>query len=240
MSRDHILAEIKRVSAQLGGQGVGRRTFERETGIRENDWLGRYWVRWSDALAEAGLDPNQLQVAYGEEAMLEALALATRELHHVPNRVELAMRARARPGFPWNNTFQRRFGNRREMTKRLSQFCAETPAFADVLPLCKLEPEPDQDKSSEGKRLEVEFGSVYMLKSGHNYKIGRSNAFGRREREIALQLPEKAGTVHVIRTDDPEGIEAYWHRRFADKRRNGEWFALTPEDVSAFRRRKFM
>ncbi len=79
-----------------------------------------------------------------------------------------------------------------------------------------------------------------MLKSGRYYKVGATNSFGRREREIALQLPERAATVHVIKTDDPMGRERYWHRRFADRRKNGEWFELGQADVKAFKRRKFM
>ena len=60
----------------------------------------------------------------------------------------------------------------------------------------------------------------------------------RREGEIAVELPLPLDPIHVIKTDDPVGIETYWHRRFAEKRLKNEWFALTPADVRAFKRWK--
>jgi hypothetical protein len=83
-------------------------------------------------------------------------------------------------------------------------------------------------------------GFVYLLKSGRHYKLGRTNSVGRREYELAIQLPERAERVHAIKTDDPAGIEGYWHGRFAERRRNGEWFELSRADLRAFQRRKYM
>jgi hypothetical protein len=87
---------------------------------------------------------------------------------------------------------------------------------------------------------DIEFGYVYLTRWSRYYKLGRTNSAGRRQRELTLQLPERTTTVHTIKTDDPNGIEAYWHRRFGTKRRNGEWFQLDAADVRAFKRRRFM
>ena len=83
------------------------------------------------------------------------------------------------------------------------------------------------------------FGA-FMNKAQILTEIKRTASVGRQEYELSLPLPEKAVMVHVIKTDDPGGIEVYWHSRFALKRKNGEWFDLECSDVSAFKRRKFM
>jgi hypothetical protein len=68
--------------------------------------------------------------------------------------------------------------------------------------------------------------------------MGRTKNPLRREGEFGIQLPEKLTLIHHIKTDDPAGIESYWHMRFATKRNEGEWFALSPDDVRAFKRWK--
>jgi hypothetical protein len=40
--------------------------------------------------------------------------------------------------------------------------------------------------------------------------------------------------LHKISSDDPIGLEKYWHRRFKAKRKNGEWFVLNKEDIAEF------
>ncbi len=126
------------------------------------------------------------------------------------------------------------------MVEKVLEYVHTHEGYDDIPPLCEsaLSRLAIPPKSKDGN--EEIAGFVYLLKSGRFYKIGRTNAHGRREYELALQLPEKVRTIHVISTDDPIGIEAYWHNRFADKRKNGEWFDLDAADVAAFKRRKFM
>ena len=44
--------------------------------------------------------------------------------------------------------------------------------------------------------------------------------------------------IHKILTDDPYGVEEYWHKRFSAKAMKGEWFNLDPSDIVAFKRWK--
>lgn len=240
MNKRHILEEIKRTAEANGGVPLGKQRFLTETGIRESDWSGRFWTRWNDAVREAGYAPNVKQAAFERDRLLEKLALLVRQLGHYPVVAELRMKARSDPGFPSKNVFSR-FGGKAQIASALLGWCAKSPGWDDVQAICApLATSPEAATETAEEKAAPLIGYVYLLKSGKFYKIGRSNAPGRREYELAIQLPERVATIHTIKTDDPAGIERYWHERFAERRKNGEWFELRREDASAFRRRKFM
>jgi hypothetical protein len=218
---------------------LGRAKFLRDTGIKESDWYGRYWIRWGDALREAGFAPRKWQDAYGEEVQIEAFIGLMRELGRFPLHGDVRLKRRSDPAFPSHNTFNR-FGSKSQFASRIVEYCSGRMGCHDVIEFCsEVRPSHEPDRT-ESKVPDEVVGFVYLLKSSRYYKIGKSNAIGRRERELAIQLPDKARTVHVIRTDDPSGIETYWHARFATKRKRGEWFELDGSDVKAFRWRTFM
>ena len=241
VTKDYILSEIRRHAQESGGQAPGRRRFESDTGIRETDWLGKFWSKWSDAVTEAGFSPNSMQRAFGTAEKFEPLIRFILEIGKFPTGPELKMKARSTPNFPSHSTFDK-YG-RRGLAEALLQYCKENQRPAEVISICEQVLIASTDEvagASGGPQGEVDYGEVYLVKSGRHFKIGRSNHFGRRSYELALQLPVEAKLIHKILTDDPGGIEAYWHKRFEDKRTRGEWFDLSIEDVNAFKRRKFM
>lgn len=243
VDKELILQEIQRCAAENGGVPLGMPRFEAETGIRSSHWLGKYWVAWNDAVREAGLRPNEMQGrTLDDDELLGHLAAITRKYGRFPTNPELNIERQVDPANPTAKTIRERLGGKAEQVRRLMAFAQAQPACADVYEILATTEVVKADRAvSETRSDETLDGVVYLIRSGRFHKIGRSNDLGRRSYEIALQLPEKAVLVHSIETDDPAGIERYWHERFRDRRKNGEWFQLSATDIAAFkRRRKFM
>lgn len=230
--REIILAEIKRIADANGGKAPGANLFRKETGIGETKWRGVYWARWGDALADAGYAPNMLQQRLDPDRLLSRMADLVRSSGRMPPYAEMSLLRRSDDSVPNPKAIQRHFG--RELISRLRHFCEQHGGYDDVLAML-----PEAVEASSRQHTRPTEGWVYLLRSGQHYKIGRSDQLETRVKKISIALPEATAMVHAIRTDDPPGIEAYWHRRFADRRANGEWFKLTATDVAVFARRKF-
>jgi Meiotically up-regulated gene 113 len=241
LTKDQVLGEIRRTAAENGGVALGRSAFFAATGIRESDWIGRWWTTWGAAVREAGLEPQRLNPRLDDELVLHAAARIVQKYGRFPTAAEIRLECNADPALPSHNTF-RRFGGLGGLRTRLGKFAAEC-GLSDVVAAL---PDHGGETVAGGPcpnnvaTAPLSDGFVYLIKSGRHFKIGKANSVEVRHRQLKIQLPQAAEVIHRIKTDDPYGIEAYWHHRFADKRLNGEWFGLSADDIKAFKRRKFM
>ena len=246
MNKERIISELVRTAKNNNGRPLGIDRFFEETGIKKDDWYGKYWAKWSDAQTEAGLQPNQ----FGEPAInlnegIVKIAILIRKLGKVPTKPELKLAKRFDDDFPSTITIQKRLGNKDEMVKKVYNFCVENNNWADVANICQnhINLTVSSDKDIEEEQVldsSLESGHVYLLRHDKVYKIGRSTDAARRYKDIKVQMPMETEEIHLIETDDTVGIEAYWHKRFSAKRLKGEWFSLSKSDVKAFKQRRFM
>jgi hypothetical protein len=241
VTKSHVLNQIRRIAQQDGGRPPGIERFVKLTGIRRSDFLGVHWARWRDSLRDAGFEPNELNMPIDQSLLLEKYIKFARELGRLPVANELRMRARSDSDFPNHTIWNRRFGSKADLVTGLREYCEGRTGCEDIIALCdayqRSAPRRTQPKPGQGRKGR---GYVYLMQSGARYKLGRANSVGRRQRQLQTGSPDPLPVLHYIETDDPSGIERYWHERFADKRVSGEWFELSPTDVADFRRRKSM
>jgi hypothetical protein len=74
---------------------------------------------------------------------------------------------------------------------------------------------------------ERRIGYVYFIRCGRFIKIGYTWTTPEiRASQIQTSIPYKCRLLYAIRTPDPKLVEDSFHRHFADKQGNGEWFDL--------------
>ena len=191
-------------------------------------------------MSEAGLSPNVMQTAYDKKFVAEKFISLIREVGRYPSNPEIRLKSRSDKSFPSHNTLVHHLGKHSDRAAFIKSYCEEKGGMEDVIQFCMPHIKPEPIIRDEIEQDVPSTGYVYLLKSGKFYKIGSTNNPDRRQYEIGIQLPEKIHHIHSVETDDPSGIEAYWHKRFREKRKQGEWFDLNANDIKTFRRRKFM
>lgn len=237
IEKENIIRAIRAIATASGGVPPGERKFTSETGMGPHVWRYRLWKTWSDALADAGFSPLEWGGRHDDTALLGQVAGLGQRLGRFPNSSDIQFEAANNPTFPSYNTIKRRW-KMVELASAVREFAVDqddktTIAHCDQF-LASARKSPDQPAVASGENGQL--GYVYLMSYGKDYKIGRTSSPSRRARQVRIELPDETVLVHAILTDDPTGIEAYWHRRFSDKRGSGEWFRLSPDDIRAFRR----
>lgn len=235
MDKHKILDAIRRIAAETDDKPPGRAAFENRTGIRMSEWYPHLWLRWGDALRDAGFAPNRLQIAIDRETLIEKYIALAREFQRLPLYGELKRRARTDKNFPSASVFAK-IGDKQQLLSEVLRYSKEHPGCDDIVAFCEAQKMPAKPPIDSPESRRIAAGFVYLMKSGRHFKIGHTKSVGSRERQLAIKIPVPPQTIHSIETDDPAGVEAYWHKRFDAKRGEGEWFELSADDVRAFKR----
>lgn len=84
-------------------------------------------------------------------------------------------------------------------------------------------------------------GYVYFVQEYMNgtFKIGKTKHVERRMNLFGVKLPFENKLIYLIQTANYHQTEVAFHKHFSDKRLEGEWFALTKEDISWIRTGKY-
>lgn len=136
VAKERILSEIRRLALESGGTPPGVQAFKRATGIKESDWKGRHWIRWREALEEAGYAPNSWGEALPETDLLDRLAAYVRELGRFPVDAELTFKRRNDTGFPSPTVFYNRFGTLQVTADALLRY-ARTNGDSELVEICE-------------------------------------------------------------------------------------------------------
>lgn len=237
MEKAQVISRLIQLASERGGH-IGFRAFTDATGMSERWLRDQPWFQgWNALLTEAGLATKTFKVdRIPSQEIAKAVAELITRSGRWPTEDQLRRERAQNADFPSAGIISpiRKTG---ELARLIVELGAVEPTFARAAEVAAKHQLQPPDTATVDEKVK---GYVYMLRSGRSYKVGKSVDPSRRFREVRLELPDETNQVHAIATDDPSGIEAYWHKRFSEKRvRNTEFFLLTAEDVRAFKRRKY-
>lgn len=176
----HILHEIRRIAKANGGKPPGQNEFKNETGINKGDWFPHHWVRWGDALEEAGFVRNKFQEGFTREFILEKLIGLIRQnklegKSRFPVEGEMLAEKKKSPDFPNASTFRQRFGGKFQTAKAMLEYCRGRDGFEGVIKACEEVVKTGQVPSAKEKEVTVQgmLGEVYLYGQVDITRLGK-------------------------------------------------------------------
>jgi hypothetical protein len=243
--RDRLIEQLQRVARDNGGRVPGEMRFYRETGLTKQNLWDVDIRSYGDLCELAGLPRNRLQQQMAPDQLFEPLAVLTARLKRFPDNTDRQMAHRQDAAFPSYEAYRTAQNKNGPLDDQLLEWCRSRPERSEAREILEAHlARREGHRRRIGQSGKVVKGYVYLFRygnSGQNYKIGRTDQVVRRHSQISAMFPGDLRIVHVIETDDPVGIEGYWHRRFEDNLVDNkkEIFRLTPEDVAAFKWRRY-
>lgn len=246
-SKREIIEAIKNTAEDNGGMPLGRIRLRQETGITEHHY--QKYGTLGQLQTEAGYPPNQLTQGIAEDALVKQLVELCARFGRFPTQQQLRQARHEAPDLiASHNTFNRLGETKARRAAAVVGYLASNGELDDdekaVLKICLPIAETAECDADDPEGQMDECGYVYLFRDGRAYKIGNSTDPDCRRDALQTGNPRRIVLVHRILTDDPVGIEKYWHDRFAGRRHTidggREWFHLTRDDVATFRARRRM
>jgi hypothetical protein len=224
-----IIVKLKSAIASNGGQPPSSRAFFKASGLNHRDLLRAGWPTYGALLQSQGLQPTEMRRGYTDEEVFRPLAELVVSLGHFPTQNEREVERHRNQAFPSSEAYIRR-GRGVMLEHALREWCQTTGNFPELVQTLK------QSPSAPYVAAPVVRGYVYMLRAGNRIKIGKESTEGARQAAAGTWL-ENPTVIHRIPTDDPEGVEKYWHERFKKQGKHvkGELFNLSAADIAAFK-----
>lgn len=248
--KEEVIKKLQKWATENGGKTPGEQNFYEyvEIGIYDLRKLG--WANWRELVLDAGLTPNKFdKTKYSREQLCNLFIEAIREKGKWPTRGELEVKHHKDSSFPDAGTFYRKLGLvlTGDLASKILDYVKDRREYKDVIDICNSFLEKlEENTTPKEPSFTGDIGYVYLLKSklgnATAYKIGKTNDPERRVMELN-QPSNEQNLIWKIETDDPAGVEKYWHDRFELKRlyprkAKSEWFKLNSSDVKVFKRWK--
>lgn len=247
MTQNNDLLALLRVAAEEnGGRPPGEVQFLRQYHLTRRALWAAGYDTYGAACEAAGLRANTFSSPQlSDDELFRPLASLSRTLGRFPSTGAFRVARKRDTNFPGMAAFKRRErqGPENNLRDALLTWCRKNNEFSDVGELLGLTA-ASAPKKQRTATQQVVNGHLYLMRYGSGgavYKVGLSDNVPRRHAQLNMMTPQDMRIVHTIPTDDPQGIEEYWEKRFEPKRLEGkkELFRLTPDDVVAFRSRKY-